>query len=280
MKTMETIDCAGRGVEGLRPLIDAALASSPPLLKFVNLPLVEVTAPTPSHWRDDCATPNDAAFLRISEMFGRVYGYSDLQGGRRVQEIFPIPDDAEKQVGSGAVELKLHTEDPTLPYRAERLGFLCVSNADRVPTVVSAPDLSALSSRAAECLLSRPLRIFSDRPSDPGLKGQELVTTVLFRDEAGRLAFIYDPVYVDYASMGAAERSAFAELTELVESSAFDFLLEPGQIGILDNYRVSHGRPQYRPRYDGTDRWLKRTQISSRLDAFAHLAVVPGEVMP
>lgn len=280
MNRVKTIDCSGRDLEGLRPLVDEALSSAPPLLKFVNLPLARVSAPTPSHWREACETPNDGAFLRVSEMFGRVYGYSDLQGGRRVQEIFPIRADAGKQVGSGAVELVLHTEDPTLPYRAERLGFLCISNVDRVPTVVSAPDLSQLSRPAVSCLLSRPFRILSDRPSDPGLKNQDLVTPILFRDEAGRFTFIYDPVYIDRAAMDAEQRAAFAELTELVESSVFDFLLEPGEIGIVDNYRAAHGRPQYQPRYDGTDRWLKRTQISRRLDAFEHLALVAGEVMP
>jgi alpha-ketoglutarate-dependent taurine dioxygenase len=87
-------------------------------------------------------------------------------------------------------------------------------------------------------------------------------------------------VYIVEEVMTPLDREAFSALVALVEHSVTDFLLEAGEIGIIDNYQVAHGRPQYQPRYDGTDRWLKRTQISRDLGAFSHKALVPGRLMP
>jgi hypothetical protein len=129
--------------------------------------------------------------------------------------------------------------------------------------------------------LSRPVfRILSDRPSNTNNKNEDLVTPILFRDEAGRLRFIYDPVYIVREEMTRQDIEAFNALVKVVENGVTDFLLAPGDIGIIDNYQVAHGRPQYQPRYDGTDRWLKRAQISRNLEAFADRAIIPGKLMP
>lgn len=281
MNPIHVIDCSNLDTAAIKSAVQHALEQwRPALTKLVNLPTDPVRQSTPSHWRHACETPNDPTFLEISGMFGDVFGYSDLQGGRLIQEIFPIRDDAYKQVGSGAVKLELHTEDPALDYRADYLGFMCVSNIDRIPTTVSVPDLSRLTPSALDCLVTQPFRILSDRPSSDNHKNQDLITPILFHDAGQRTRIIYDPVYICYDSMRGGQRAAFAELKALVEEATFDFLLLPGEIGVIDNYQVAHGRPQYQPRYDGTDRWLKRTQISRDFQRHAHLAAMPARVLP
>ncbi|MDA0574078.1 TauD/TfdA family dioxygenase [Burkholderia gladioli] len=281
MNLIHVIDCANLDASTIELEVRHAVEQlRPALTKLVNLPMNPVSQSTPSHWKHACETPNDTIFLEISSMFGDVFGYSDLQGGRLVQEIFPIRDDAYKQVGSGAVKLELHTEDPALDYRADYLGFMCVSNIDRIPTTVSVPDLSRLTPSALDCLINEPFRILSDRPSSDDHKNQDLVTPILFQDARQRGRIIYDPVYICYDSMRAGQRAAFAELQALVEDATFDFLLLPGEIGVIDNYQVAHGRPRYQPRYDGTDRWLKRTQISKDFQRHSHLAAMPARVLP
>ncbi|TBO54789.1 oxygenase, partial [Streptomyces kasugaensis] len=37
--------------------------------------------------------------------------------------------------------------------------------------------------------------------------------------------------------------------------------LRPGEVLIVDNDLVVHGRVPFRARYDGTDRWLKRASV-------------------
>ena len=251
-----------------------------PLVKIKNLTFESKNRPTPSSWNCDCTTPNDNFFLAVSSLLGTVHGYSDLQGGRLIQDIFPIRKDSNMQIGSGSIKLELHTEDPALEYRADFLGFMCISNLDRIPTLVSIPKLDTLDNQVLE-RLSRPVfRIFRDRPSNQKNMNSYLVTPILFRNRVGRIQLIYDPIYIVYEEMSPADREAFSILINLLEGAVSDFLLEPGEIGFIDNYRVAHGRPQYKPRYDGTDRWLKRTQISRQLRESHHSAIISGMLIP
>lgn len=41
--------------------------------------------------------------------------------------------------------------------------------------------------------------------------------------------------------------------------------LAPGDCVFIDNFRAVHGRKSFRARYDGTDRWLKRLNITRNL---------------
>lgn len=280
MNQIASVDCAKKDIESIRDAVTSLASAGNPLIRLTSLGLPPVERPTPSHWEEDCATPNDETFMTASLMIGEIFGYADLQHGRLVQEIFPIRSDADKQVGSGAVKLELHTEDPALKYRADYLGFLCISNIDKIPTIVSVPDLKSLSPETVRVLSTEQFEILSDRPPVQGEKPESLISELLFLDNDLPARMIYDPVYIAYDKMTTSQRNAFSELQELVEASVGDFLLQPGEIGFIDNYRVAHGRPMYQPRYDGTDRWLKRAQISVNFGAHAHLAIGPANVLP
>jgi alpha-ketoglutarate-dependent taurine dioxygenase len=82
-------------------------------------------------------------------------------------------------------------------------------------------------------------------------------------------SFIYDPVYVDYSKMSQREEIVFKDFFKSVESATFNLSMNEGQVLFIDNYKCAHGRPRFSPGYDGTDRWLKRVQISK--DVSKHL---------
>ena len=44
-----------------------------------------------------------------------------------------------------------------------------------------------------------------------------------------------------------------------------NIILEPGTACFLDNYRAIHGRSAFEPKFDGTDRWLKRMILTRDL---------------
>lgn len=46
--------------------------------------------------------------------------------------------------------------------------------------------------------------------------------------------------------------------------------LNPGDIAFIDNYRVVHGRKPFQARFDGTDRWLRRLNITRDLRKSRH----------
>lgn len=236
---------------------------------ILDLPKANQQRPTPKHWRDDCHSNYDDLFLQLSRHVGDVFGYSDLQNGKLVQEIFPIFQDRNKQLGSGSVHLELHTEDPALPYRADVLGFLCVRNDDKVPNLLSCPDFSAADATLKHRLIESRYTILSDRPSTIEYKPTALETAVLQESPTEGYSFIYDPVYVDYSKMSHYEELDFKDFIKLVESATFDLSMKEAQVLFINNYKCAHGRPQFTPKYDGTDRWLKRVQISK--DVSKHL---------
>jgi alpha-ketoglutarate-dependent taurine dioxygenase len=58
---------------------------------------------------------------------------------------------------------------------------------------------------------------------------------------------------------------AFHILCDALERQLREIVLSPGMVLFIDNYRAVHGRKPFRARYDGTDRWLKRINITRDL---------------
>ena len=50
-------------------------------------------------------------------------------------------------------------------------------------------------------------------------------------------------------------------MDEVIEDDA----LAPGDFIFVDNYKAVHGRKPFKAHYDGTDRWLKRVNITRDL---------------
>lgn len=240
--------------------------------------MTEPVPPTPRHWSDvrNANSLYDYYLIVVSSVLGDVVGYSDLQDGRLAQDIFPIREDAGKQLGTGAVHLALHTEDTALEYRADYIGFSCNRNDDAIPTEMSIPDLRSLPDGTADVLRRSVFKIMNYRPclTDEQRKSAYVVTPLIY-DHEGGIGMRYDPLYMDRTDNSAEEIDAAARLQALVEGNVFPLCMSPGQIAFIDNHRCAHGRSAFRPRYDGTDRWLKRVQVSNRLDRFTHLRL-PG----
>jgi L-asparagine oxygenase len=63
----------------------------------------------------------------------------------------------------------------------------------------------------------------------------------------------------EHAHMALEKLSAAIELSKQV------FKLSAGEVAIIENWKVVHGRTPFVPRYDGTDRWLKRVMIRNSM---------------
>jgi L-asparagine oxygenase len=50
-------------------------------------------------------------------------------------------------------------------------------------------------------------------------------------------------------------------LYRAMEQCMTQLVLQPGEMAVLDNRVVLHGRTRFTPRYDGTDRWLHRVYV-------------------
>ena len=247
--------------------------------------------PTPAHWeyKENNDTCQDAVMTMslCATILGDIYGWLTQQDGRVVHDILPIKKNEGDQLGSGSKEeLTWHTEDAFHELRGDYLMMMCLRNNDSIPTTLSKPDYSKLTDRQIDILFEKNFTIEPDNShkpvnnsserSDALQKGNlDVVKTaydimlersskpekiaVLFgnkKDPCLRL----DPYFMQKPDCPEANE-ALQALIDLVTESLVEVALNPGEILIVDNYEVVHGRRPFVARYDGTDRWYKRINI-------------------
>lgn len=240
--------------------------------------------PTPDHWRSR-PTPSpelaeEILLLLYGSLLGEPFGWKTQQDARLVHDIFPIQGYETEQMGIGSTDLlTLHTEDAFHPWRADYLLLECLRNPHQIATIVSEPDLTKLDPAHVQILRRENFLI---RPDDSHLaqhnatKGvdAEFAEIAEMKADDNRVAVLYGPrrhpyVRIDPFFMETPDdpsaREALAALDELLEASSQDVVLQPGDILVLNNHRLAHGRQAFQANYDGTDRWLKRVSVTTDL---------------
>mgnify|MGYP003327879738 FL=1 len=69
---------------------------------------------------------------------------------------------------------------------------------------------------------------------------------------------------------------ALDELSKAIERVKQTFHLSAGQVAIIENWRVVHGRTPFVPRYDGTDRWIKRVMVRRSMPPQIEISEIPN----
>ncbi|HLS76432.1 MAG TPA: TauD/TfdA family dioxygenase [Nocardia sp.] len=255
---------AGAVVLGRLPVCDAKLGA------------------TPKDWREAArraAEPGrreslslDIAALLLARCAGEPFGWAGQQAGRLVNNILPTPGHELEQSGASSTTLlSPHTEDAFHPERANLLMLACLRNPDAVGTTVSSAlrvDLDA----ADRALLATPtLPILPDvsygedhlgHPAPPlPTLWQDAAGDHGNRDGATHPTLRYDPAYTPLDDADPDFRRAYARLGAELERVCVTVALAPGELLLVDNDVAVHGRVPFTPRYDGTDRWLKRVNI-------------------
>jgi hypothetical protein len=75
--------------------------------------------------------------------------------------------------------------------------------------------------------------------------------------------FVYDQLLMSGTTARAAH--ALQSLHRAVRRATRQIVLDSGDLLVIDNDRAVHGRTPFAPRYDGTDRWLKRALVMTAL---------------
>ncbi|MEY9874273.1 L-asparagine oxygenase [Streptacidiphilus sp. MAP12-33] len=234
-----------------------------------GLPLSEDLAPTPTGWemaaKTGAGAREEVVLTLLSALLGEPFAWGDQQNGRMVHDVCPAPGkELSETSGSSTAPLSLHTEDAFHQCRCDYVALSCLRNDDRIATTVVRADRIALPPRLAAILSERR---FHHRPDQshvgPHGHASEAVDTdaILFGPAEARYLRIDfdDTCAADQDDHDAAE--AITELYAHVCAAREKVVLEPGDAIFLDNYRVVHGRDPFQPRYDGTDRWLKRVNL-------------------
>ncbi|MER7660642.1 TauD/TfdA family dioxygenase [Streptomyces sp. NPDC096193] len=226
----------------------------------------EAIGPTPAGWANarDRGAVYDIALLLLATVMGNPLAWEGQQDGRFVHNIVPSPGHETAQTGaSSSVLLSPHTEDAFHPGRAHLLMLGCMRNHDNIATTAAGIRKTRLADEDVD-LLSRPVlpilpddayevaQRFADQAPPP-------VPTLYASDEGMTMRF--DPAYTPLDGADDDYRAAYHRLSEELARVSVAVSLSPGEVLVVDNDLVVHGRVPFQARYDGTDRWLKRASV-------------------
>lgn len=248
--------------------------------------------PTPAHWDNKPDVPTtleeEIYFVLCGALLGDAFGWATQQGGYLMHEVLPIRDHQRKQMGSSSdVVLAWHTEDAFHPHRADYVGLLCLRNPHGTATTVGTPEVRRLSDRDVDILFEPRFAIRADDSHNAKNAGRDAFwqdedaasrqrayarraaadlnpnrVPVLF-GRRERPFLCVDPVYMDVADDDRQARQALDALTSVIQRNLTEVPLSPGELLFLDNRRAVHGRLPFQARYDGSDRWLKRINLTA-----------------
>lgn len=250
--------------------------------------------PTPSHWRDrpvpSTARREDLLLILYSSLLGDPFCWATQQDGKLIHDILPIKGHENEPLGSSSETLLTwHTEDAFHPLRGDFISFACLRNPYETATTIGYVDSLDLPDEVKTVLFQER---FSIRPDESHLeKNNSEHDAAKFENINKRwvnpdtMAVLFgdfeqpyiraDPYFMIVGADDEEARSALDQLVTQMDKQMFDLQLKSGDFCFLDNFRVVHGRKPFRARHDGTDRWLKRLNISCDLRK-SRAARLPG----
>ncbi|WP_329404099.1 clavaminate synthase family protein [Streptomyces melanogenes] len=213
------------------------------------------------------ATVPAAMLTMVACGLGEPLAYLAEKSGALVQDVVPVPGQETFHGNAGSAPLSFHTENGFHPHPPDYVVFLCLradhdrtaglrtagirqalpllTPADRqalfAPEFITTPPPSFSPDASANKPEATP--VLSGAAEDPDIRMAQLVTTPL-------------------TPRATAALSAFGRACE---ATARTLRLTPGDLVVIDNRVTVHGRTAFQPRYDGADRWLQRTYVTTDL---------------
>jgi Fe(II)/alpha-ketoglutarate-dependent arginine beta-hydroxylase len=253
-----------------------------------------VIEPTPGHWISAKHLPSvrhhEFFLALLAALLGDPFAWATQQDGYLMHDVLPIEEHRYEQLGSGSLELLTwHTEDAFHPLRPDYLGLLCLRNPDGVETTLASIDDLSLDPALSGLLRQPRFPIRPDRshlpehavaPADGDTRVRQLIARsyewiqrldaapekvpVFFGAEDSPYVRL-DPYFMQDSTDDPDAAAALAAIGERIEAVMGGCVLRPGDVLFLDNYKAVHGRKPFEARFDGTDRWLKRVNITRDL---------------
>jgi len=246
----------------------ATLAQRSKAITLIHDYFTGIVPPTPTvaDANVDACPAATRAILRFADDIGRAVGYDREQEGRLIQDIFPVQASERKQVSaSSKVMLGSHTETAFHPHKPRFVVLLCLRGDTQAATTYSDVDdiIMYLSDEQIDVLQTSEFVTTVD-PSfmTNGEPDARIVVTPLTK-RGNDWTLVYDELLMSATSERAAV--ALAALHAAVKQVTRHVVLKDGDVLVIDNDRAVHGRTPFVPRYDGTDRWLKRALVVTSL---------------
>lgn len=248
------------------------------VLRLRGLPIPACLPPTPDSPGAGLRARSgaEALLLGLATLVGSVISSAERRGGHRVHNVYPIPEDADTQKSSSAVRLKMHTEATFAPDCPEALAILYLRNGGDRAAATAFCDLRRVwdgLSADEQALLGQPAFFTAGRDRNE-IHSDAVAVACPFRDASatgkGR-RFQYIPAL---RGATADHEEVLRRFSAGIEVTTTKVTMAPGDLILIDNTHVVHGRDRFVPRFDGTDRWLQRCLLRQR-DADPAAALTP-----
>ena len=223
--------------------------------------------PTPTSLEEIPETPQAQKTLKqVAYQHGLPASYKQEQDGKLTQNIFPIRKRETTQISSSSkIDLQLHTESAFHPYSPAFVILMCLrEDLNAVTTFATVDDIvSTLDNETLFCL-KEPLFITAIDESfrTHGEPNKNIILPILTETTNG-LNIQFDEFYMRGKTFQAQE--ALDKLLESIKTHTKEIVLETGDILVIDNRKVVHGRKSFTAKYDGTDRWLQRMLVLDKM---------------
>jgi len=234
-------------------------------------------------------------FVLLGSLLGDNIAWSAQQAGHIIHDILPVSGQENEQTGSSSKEeLFFHTEDSFHNYRGDYLGMMCLRNNDNqaFTTIASREILKLIPSHIKNILFESRFIIQPDasyfekhefiqkqdlnkldfenflidseiRIKD--MKNNPKPISILFGSKKNPYIRVDCINYMD--ALDEEANRAFKIFTDAFNKALIEMELKDGEVCFIDNFRAVHGRTPFKfpPKYDGSDRWMKRINITRDL---------------
>ena len=243
---------------------DASLGTTPP-------------APKATAESIDASLEHEMVAMLYGSILGHVFGWATQQRGHLVNDLVPVAALADSQVGaSSRVELAWHTEDAFHPGRADFLCLVCLRNPSGASTTVaSVGDVLQQLGSAPQALYDPCVIIPADDAQAAGAEeidanawtGPSLEPVSILTTTPSGVEMRIDPAYMSVSVDDPSVHDAVTRFCATLEGQLQDVIMQPGDVLVLNNRRVVHGRRPFKPAFDGRDRWMKRVNVARAFES-------------
>jgi len=178
--------------------------------------------------------------------------------GRHIHDIFPIRSDAHTQLGSSHESLLWHVEEAFHPSRPDWLVLLCLKEDPHAVTRIARARDFVLPPQVIADLRSLSFEVLVDETYGPRGVGRSSRIPIL-AGPIDQMTITVDPAYTRFR--GEESHAVVQRICRAADECAHSVALQPGDALVFSNWRTVHGRTSFQPRFDGTDRWLKRAFV-------------------
>lgn len=221
--------------------------------------------------------------LEAASNYGFPISFAQEQDGILIQNVYPVPTLETKQISSSSkVELGLHTETAFHQYKPTVVLLLCLrGDPNAVTTYASIDEIIQNLAPSAISTLTKPWFITSVDESFRmnGEPNMEIPCSILRQTgDTNSYEICYDQTLM--RGINDEATSALRGLEEAINLSVNKVVLDVGDLLVIDNTKVVHGRLPFEARYDGSDRWLQRILAIDNLPPKPHSALFIDREFP